>query len=508
MNYLNMNKATLSLFACLAIFLSLSACDSFLVEDNNSSITQDNYYANASQAQSAVDGIYENLRTFTNSTGYGEAIWVSIDLLVGHANTNGQSDRNREFINHNAGTDHPVFSNVWDNFYNGIANANVAIANIPDVEMDEAAKQRLLGEARFLRAFYYFQLVRLYGDIPLITEPIDASSEQLYPENTSIDSVYTQIVDDLTAAEQAGLPAVSTEGRASTGAVKSVLANVYLTMAGFPLERGNEYYQLAADKAEEVIDSNNYSLFEDYQYLHDRAHKNGAEFIFQVQYEGGIVTNGITPLVTPENEGITTFGDEFGSIRPIDPFINTYEEGDKRTEEKEFYFTNYTLPDGSVQQFGEYAIYKHFLEEAANPESGDQQGDNNWTVMRLPEIMLIYAEAINEANGGPTQKAYDQINAIRERAELDPLSNLSQSEFRQAVWRERYHELSFENKAYHDIQRTHMVFDLENNRFVDAFSYENTQGTTFTEKYMLWAIPSNEMQTNPNLKQNPGWGGG
>ncbi len=503
MSYLKMNKTTLAVLACLVIFLG--ACDSFLNEENDSSITQDSYYNNASQARSAVDGIYADLRTFTNSTGYGEAIWVSIDLLVGHANTNGQSDRNREFINHNAGTDHPVFSNVWDNFYNGIANANVAIANIPDIEMEEAAKQRLLGEARFLRAFYYFQLVRLYGDIPLITEPVNASSEQLYPSNTSVDSVYTQIVNDLTSAEQAGLPYTDPDGRVSLGAVKSVLANVYLTMAGFPLQKGNEYYQLAADKAEEVIDSNNYSLFEDYLFLHDREHKNGDEFIFQVQYQGGIATNAITALAIPENEGISTFGDEFGSIRPIDPFINTYEEGDKRAEEKEFYFTNYTLPDGSVQEFDEYALYKYWLEEAANPETGDQQGDINWTVMRLPEIMLIYAEAINEANGGPTQKAYDQINAIRQRAELDDLSNLSQDEFRQAVWRERYHELSFENKAYHDIQRTHMVYDLENDRFVDAFSYENTQGTTFTEKYMLWAIPSNEMQTNPNLEQNPGW---
>src|SRR5690625_1775907 len=134
----------------VAVLFLMTGCKDFLTETNKSATTQDDFFANASQAQSAVDGIYEDLRTFTNSTGYGEAIWVSLDLLVGHASTNGQSDRNREFINHNAGTESPIFSNVWDNFYNGVANANVAIANIPDIDMEEGTKQELLGEARFV----------------------------------------------------------------------------------------------------------------------------------------------------------------------------------------------------------------------------------------------------------------------------------------------------------------------------------------------------------------------
>jgi hypothetical protein len=485
--------------------LMLTGCSDFLTETNKSSLTNDTGYESASQAQAAVDGIYENLRTFTNSTGYGEAIWVSLDLLVGHANTNGQSDRNREFINHQAGTDHPVFSNVWDNFYNGTANANLAIANIPDVDMDQAQKDQLLGEAHFLRAFYYYHLVRLYGEIPLITEPVDANSDNLYPEETSVDSIYTQIVSDLKTAEQAGLPGDTNSGRVSQGAVKSLLSSVYLTMAGHPLEKGDEYYQLAADKAEEVIDSGWYTLFEDYTFLHDREHKNQGELILQAQYEGGIATNGITALSIPENENISTFGDEFGSIRPVNEFIQTYEEGDKRMEEKEFYFTQYTMPDGTVKEFNQHALWKYWLDEAANPATGDQQGDINWTLLRLPEVMMIYAEATNELNG-PTPKAYDQVNAIRERADLDPLSGLSQDQFRQAIWKERYHELNYENKAYFDIQRTHMVYDLENNTFVDAFTHENVQGTTFNEQYLLWAIPNGEMQANPELTQNPGWG--
>lgn len=490
----------------IVLLVMTTSCEDFLGESNKSSIPQDDYYETPEQAQSGVDGIYPYLRTFTNSTGYGEAIWVSLDLLVGHANTNGQSDRNREFINHAAGTEHPVFSEVWDQFYEGIANANLAIDRIPDVEMGESRKESLLGEARFMRAFFYYHLVRLYGDVPLLTEPIeDSQNPDLYPSRTSVDSVYTQIIDDLETAEQSGLPDTDTSGRISLGAVKSLMASVYLTMAGHPLDNGDEYYQMAADKAEEVIDAGWYSLFEDYEYLHDRDHKNQGEFILQAQYDSDVATNSITALAIPENEGISTFGDEYGSIRPVSEFIQTYEDDDKRIEEQEFYFTEYTMPDGSVQEFDEYAIWKYWLDDAANPENGDQDGDINWTLLRLPEVMLIYAEAVNEVNGGPTPKAYDQLNAIRERAELDPVSGLSQDEFREAVWRERYHELSFENKAYFDIQRTHMVYDLEANDFVEALGHENIQGTTFSEQYLLWAIPSSQLQTNPELTQNPGW---
>src|SRR5699024_11677350 len=115
-----------------------------------------------------------------------------------------------------------------------------ANANSRDVEMDESKKKDLLGEDRFLRAFYYYHLVRLYGEIPLVTEPVDASSEEFYPEEASIDSIYGQILEDLKVAEQAGLKKNSTSGRVTQGAVKSLLASVYLTMAGYPLVTGQE----------------------------------------------------------------------------------------------------------------------------------------------------------------------------------------------------------------------------------------------------------------------------
>jgi hypothetical protein len=277
-------------------------------------------------------------------------------------------------------------------------------------------------------------------------------------------------------------------------------------MAGKPLNKGTAYYKLAADKAKEVIDGKYYSLFNNYAFLHDRAHKNQGELIFQVQYLTGVKTNRLTEFITPSQAGISKLTSELGSAIPTTEFVNTYEANDKRVQEQQFYFTQ-ALAKGSttkVVKFGEYALYKFWLNEAAGP-TGDLIDDENWTLLRYPEVLLTYAEASNEVNG-PTQAAYDQINLIRARANLAPLSGLSQSDFREAIWRERYHELAFENKSYFDVQRTHQVYNLSTGHFVDAFSYHNQTGATFNQQYMLWPIPQSEMYVNPNLKpQNPGW---
>lgn len=477
-----------------------TGCSKFLEERNPTALTTDTYLKTAAQAQSAVDGTYEKLRWFQNGDGYGETQWISREMLVGHAKTLGQSNFNGSMIKHTAGASDPVFINTWTGFYNGIANCNTAIKGIPAIQMDENQKSNLMGQLYFLRAFYYYHLVRLYGDIPLILEPVDSKSPSLYAKQSPAADVYDQIVKDLQAAEASTLPNTDVTGRVSKGAVKSLLASVYLTMAGYPLQKGQAYYQLAADKAAEVIDAKWYTLFDNYLYLHDRAHKNGSEFILQVQYSGAIISNNIARLIIPEKIGISKFGDEYGALMPYKQFVESYETGDKRAEEKQFFFTNYNGRD-----FGEYALYKYWLEEAANPVTGDANSDENWTLLRLPEVMLIYAEAKNEAAGAPDQKAYDQLNAIRERANLDPLSGLSQEEFRQQVWAERYHELAFEDKAYFDIQRTHMIYDLPNKRFVDALGTANIQGVTFNEKYFLWPKPQNELDANKQLDQNDLW---
>lgn len=498
------NRSTKLLLPLLLVIFTTSCTKDFLSETNKSSITQENYFTTAAQANAAVTGIYPMLQTLNQEIEFrGDAVWSLLEMPVGHINIGGSQYKDGS-IKHTNSANEPVYSILWTGFYNGIANANLAIKRIPAVPMNETAKKSLLGEAYFLRALYYSYLVKLYGDIPLMTEPIDFSSKDLYPERSPQELVYALIISDLKTAEESGLPNTDITGKASLGAVKSLLASVYLTMAGYPLNKGAEYYTLAASKAKEVLDGGYYKLFDNYAYLHDRAHKNRDELIFQVQYLSGIKTNRITEFISPS--GISKLTSELGTVVPISPFVNSYEAGDKRSAERGFYFTKAFARGSSTTKIIEFppALYKFWLDEAAGP-TGDGNSDQNWTILRLPEVMLIYAEAINEIQG-PDAFAYDQLNKIRLRANLPPLSNLSQADFREAVWKERYHELAFENKAYFDIQRTHKVYNLASGKFEDAFSYVNENGAKFNEQYMLWPIPQSEIDANSKLKpQNTGW---
>ncbi|MBC3785980.1 RagB/SusD family nutrient uptake outer membrane protein [Spirosoma utsteinense] len=488
---------------CGTLLFGSFSCSDYLEEVNKSNFTQQNYFTSASQAQSAVDGIYGGLRLFDDDNGYGERPWVTLELINGHATSLGQSFYNNQFINQTADAANPPFRRIWQISYNYIGNANLAIQRIPGITMDEGLKKSLLGQTYFLRAFFYYQLVRLYGDVPLITGPIDATSAELYAARSPQADVYSLILSDLAMAEQAGLPVSDQTGRISTGAVKSLLSSVYLTMAGYPLQK-TENYQKAAAKAQEVLATGAYPLFTSYDYLHDNAHKNQGELILQAQYATGIVNNSISAMVIPYFARVSVYGDEYGALIPTEAFYNSYEPGDLRAQERQFFFTQYpSITDTTkVVKFGVHALYKYFHKESALNRNVNT--DENWTLLRSPEVMLIFAEASNEVSG-PTQAAYNAVNTIRARAKLKPLAGLTKDQFREAIWKERYHELAYENKAYFDTQRTRKAYDVINNRFVNVIGFKNESGTTFTEKYLLWGVPQYEINNNKKLTQNPGW---
>ncbi|MCC8153062.1 MAG: RagB/SusD family nutrient uptake outer membrane protein [Tannerellaceae bacterium] len=509
--------------ACSLLLLGNSACSDFLEENPKTDFSEKNYFVTVNQAQKAIDGAYERLRALQNYDGYDEGPWVTLDLLCGHATTLGQSTYNNLYIRHQAAANNTSFKSIWQGFYEGIATCNLCVEGISDMDASDSVKKGLLGEVRALRALYYFYLVRLYGDIPLILEPVTATSASLYPERDSQESVFKAIVEDLKYAETAGLSATNTSGRVSIGFVKTLLADVYLYMAGYPLSKGKEYYELSYKKAKEVLDNsycvapNNpsynaaqanaawYSLFDDYEKLHDDENKNRGELIFQIQYKEGIETNQIACMTIPTNRRVTRYSVEFGALMPTWEFYNSYEPGDKRTREKEFFFTKDGLAEDKSQiiEFGQPSLYKYYDKEGAE-ETGIC--DINFTLYRLPEVMFIYAEAYTEATGTPDQMSYDMVNAIRERAELAPLASLSKEDFMQALRKERAHELCFENKDYFDIQRTRLAYNVVADSFMTYTSFANENGVTFSEKYLLWPIPSTEVDANPKLApNNPGW---
>lgn len=496
-------------YILLAAAISGAGCKKFLEEQNPSNYTQDQYFKSAEQAQAAVNELYADLRFMTDGAGtYGESPFLLLEYPTGLSMPPeaAQSQYNGTLRSLTSNSDNTYFYYWWRNCYKAIANANLCIKRIPAVNMDSVTRSQYVGEARFMRALNYFYLVRLFGGVPYQTEPATGPSDpSLYLGRSSVDSIYSLIVSDLTQAETAGLPNTDQSGRTSLGAVKSLLSTVYLTMAGYPLNKGTEYFQKAADKANEVIAGGWYSLFDSYNQLHDPLIKNKGEFILQSNYSVAATINStLTAYMVPRQKGTTNFSDEYGLLRPTPEYFASYEPGDKRTQERQFYYSKYPAykaPHDTVN-FGAPYLYKYY--DSAAAISSSPQSDMNWTIMRYPEVLLNYAEAANEANGGPTAAAYAAVNLVRKRALLPDLTGLSQQQFREAVWRERYHELAFENKTWFDMVRTRKVYNTVAGTFDDFVGFKFTYGPQLSEKYLLFAIPTREIANNKNLTQNPG----
>lgn len=486
------------------LFLAcLVSCSGFLDESDQSNFTLENYFTKPEHATSVVNSIYESLRPITVS-GFNGGAWMMLEFATGLANTElGQAQYSlfvRNLVNN---SDNGYGQTIWSSYYRGIANANLAISKIPDIPMDETQKLRLIGEAKFMRAYYYYNLVRIFGNIPLITEPVNLGSEDLYPSPASVENVYSLIVSDLQEAELSGLPLRDASGRAALGAVKSLLSSVYLTMAGYPLQKGDEYFQKAAAKAKEVMDSNEFSLFSSYNDLHNVSLKNQGEHIFMTQFAAFIQPSTWQVSIIPYNRGISAYSAETGGIFANPDFVESHDPADKRIQEKEFYYTKFTLRSDRTteKELGDYYIYKHFDVEAnlSTTSSG-----MNWPVLRYAEVLLIYAEASNEING-PNPDAYAAVNEIRRRAELSDLSGLSKEELREAIWREKWYELSYENKTWFDMARLRKAYNVTTRGFEDFVGHKFVYGPVLTERELLFPIPTAEIRNNSNLIQNQGY---
>lgn len=488
----------------VSLILGCSSCTDFLNESNPSNFTQQSYFKTAEHARSVVNAIYQDLRYSANGD-YGGNPYFMTDFQTGLAGTKVSQNVHINNIRLVVNNSDNEYSKSWWNFaYRAIANANLAITYIPGIEMDDSAKKKCLGEAHFLRAYNYFNLVRLFGAIPLVLVPVDASSPELYPQQASVEEVYNLILSDLKEAENSGLPWVDDSGKATMATVKSVLANVYLTMAGYPLEKGREYYSLAASKSKEVIDNGSYKLFSSYDDLHTIEMENKEEHLFMIQYQSGIVENPYQSLYLPYNMDISYYSTETGSVFALDEFVNTYEEGDKRAEEGEFYYTQFTSNANREEtvQFGGYYIFKFFDMDA---HLNTAKSSLNYPLLRYADVLLMYAEAQNEVDGNPSAEAYASVNQVRQRANLNGLSGLSQDEFRHAVWKERYHELAYENKIWFDMARTRKALNLITGEFDNYVGHKFTYGPTLSKRELLFPIPTNEIKNNKNLDQNEGY---
>ena len=509
-------KTINKILLCGALIIA-AGCSDFLDQEDPSNIAPETFFTVPEDADAAVYGIYENLRFHADGAGIFVSNFQMLDALSGTAETEtGQnSDLNTLYSFQHTG-DNLLLSQWWRQLYDGIANANLAIAKIPEIPLITPENQtKWVGHARFLRAFHYFWLVRLWGDVPLITEPIYSWTDpNVTPSRASTESVYQLIEEDLLAAEAANFPMTDASGLASRIAVKSLLARVYLTMAGKPLNKGAAYYQKAADKAKEVIDyatanPTHVGLFPNYNDLHSPSLENRLEHIFMIQYAAGIANANYQDKFLPNNTNITASG-EVGTTVPTANFLASYEAGDMRTTEKGFYFKEYFLGGGTGAPFtmNRYYVYKHFDTPANGAPGAPGTGNSglNYPLVRYAEILLLYAEAQNEL-GGPNAVAYDGLKAIRDRAGLTTpdIGTFNQTTFRDAVLKERWHELSYEGVTWFDMIRLEKVYDTATDSFVE-FAGANLNGATLQAKHLLLPLPAADFRNNPNLKpNNPGW---
>lgn len=479
-----MKNIRLSIFSWGLLLMALTGCKKTLQEKPVTFISPDAFFSNPASYEQAVTGIYSSVGGLYG--GNNMMMREMFSDICGSPNPKTEQAVPTYQNNHQ-----PFFYNVrgeWQNDYGMIKNANFILSYLPAAPLVDAKKNALIGEARFLRAFAYFQLVQFYGDVPLRTETISNYNNVQFPR-TSQDSVYKLILADLSFAE-ANLPDdAPQQGRVYKLAATALLAKVYLTMAGNPMKQ-TALYQNAKDKALAVLNSPKFHLVADYsQIFHNTAYTS--ESIWEQLYIPGIGGNGLHSSSSTAS-GFTPI------LIPLSSFISSFPPGDQR----QVWGINQTFvdPGGNVlPPFFQKFVNNTFTTAGQTPSA--IISSYSIPILRLGEMYLIAAEAENELNG--PANAYSYINAIRARARVDKsnpanvpdLSGLTQDQFRSAVIMERKWELHLEGSTWFDLKRTNTLSKIQTVRAsslaIPIGAYNNT-----------WYIPDVEINAN-NIPQNP-----
>jgi tetratricopeptide (TPR) repeat protein len=394
-------------------------------------------------------------------------------------------------------TDNQGVLDLWRGPWPGILRCNIILQKVPGMAINEAIKNRVLGEAYFLRAQYYFILVRFFGDVPLVLTPVEPGDD-LRPFRTPKSEVYDQIIADFTKAIEL-LPtresySGSDLGRASKGSAEGMLAKVHLTLGNWQqvIEHTNAVTTLG------------YALNTNYASNFDPSNKNTVESLFEVQY----VSNAGQNFWSNENQAswLSTFTGPRGSDmvaggwgwnQPTQEFIDAYEPGDQRKDVTVFY-QDCPQFDGKDYQKS-YSMTNYNLRKFLVSKSVSPSYDNspmNFPVLRYADVLLMKAEALNEL--GKTTEAETPLNEVRSRAGLSEISGLSKDAFREKVLHERRMELAFEGLRWFDLIR------IDNGQYAIDFLHSIGK-SNMSQKFLLFPIPQKERDANPNLTQNPGY---
>lgn len=489
----------------IIIFLSLfllSACsDMNIVPESN--LTPENFFKSTEDANAAVYGVYSG---FMDNDIYNQ-FWEVLqsqgtdDCEWSGGRTTTNLDKNALDKFEYDGNTNLIYS-VWIRHYEIINKANFAIENILNMNRDqisESDQKRLVGEAKFLRALAYFNLVRLYGGVPLVLTQT-TNLEGLEVARNTLDECYGQIIDDLLEAKSV-LPLISDLpegylGRATKGSASALLAKVYLTC---------EDYDNVVKETSEVMQMG-YQLWDDYSDNFDVEKENGKESIFEIQYKRntpgvqGSNYNGYYRPPFVELNGWVGYGDNPVTKNHYD----CYEIGDLRKDVNVRLYTMEEYPNMSPNY--EFPCYVNKFQDPSPEAVRSQGGENNYPILRYSDIYLMRAEALNAINQSD-KEAYELVNIVRRRAfgldmltpsDIDINPGLSREDFINLILSERRKEFAFEGQRRFDLLRT--------NKLKEAMLLQNPEiGAVIGDKHNLFPIPVNELDANKLLTQNPGW---
>lgn len=399
----------------VVLVLGLFGCDDFLTTEPKAQLTTENFFTTAAQAEQATNATYAMLRNWSvHVFAYlGMTDIASDDATKGSVPADAGFLLEMDNLTFDAGNN--TFNGTWNGYYQGIYRANVAIANIPEIDMDETLRSRLVAENKFLRAYYYFFLVRAYGGVPLLTQPL-APGEYFQPRATA-EQVYDLIEQDLTDAiaalpEQSAYGA-SDVGRASKGAARALLAKVHLFQ---------DEFQATWDLTQDIITSNEYSLYPSYGGIFTQAGENSSETVFEVQVvavEGGNAGAAGGATQHSQVQGVRGFPNlGWGFNTPSDNLQDSYEPGDPRMQHT-MLFPWEELEDGSgnVVYLNASMPNPKFNEKVQVPSDNPGGSGNsgiNIRLIRYADVLLMAAEAGLQVGQSGLAETY--LNDVRARA--------------------------------------------------------------------------------------------
>ena len=524
------------------ILMSTMACSEMLDEVPRSVASLENSYETERDAEAAVIGAYAGLQ---RNGVYGQHHQYFTTDVTRHVWWNTQGGFGQYLWS--PGNSQVVLP-LWQEHFFSINDANAAISNIPGIDMDEDHRNRLIAEARFVRALLYFNLVRWFGDVPFKYVETE-SLEVLDVARDPVSDVYASITEDLEfGIEHLGFKGEVETGRATVDAAKTLLAKVYLTLGSMSqrdgLGDGKADFQRAADLAKQVIDDGRYQLVEYYPDVFRT--RNHSEVIFDVKFIGGGVGEGSFIGVHMGLNGPPPIGGSWG-VQVATQYYNTM------FDSTDIVRKNWNTPhvrlqgDGSLtywnnnQWWWDWTLAKH----RRYPVSDGyvfRDHDQPWPVFRYAEVLLIYAEALNEVNNGPSGEVYDVLNQLRARARnvngdgtvetlhaditprnltIDPgiLPDISSADYpdydsiKEYIQFERARELGGEAKRWFDlvrwgtlVERIQFLVDYVPPGFDTAEPRDwGAVASNVSEINYLLPIPAQELQVNRLMTQNPGY---